>query len=338
MRKNPTIQDVAKLAGVSKATVSKYLNNTPYVSPVTKKRIEEAIKKLDYHPSSLARGLVSKSIKLIALVISDVELLINSSLIKSIENEAVQHGYDIVLVNTNDDLKYEQNLSKVLTERYQHVDGLILANARENGVNLPELKKTFENIVLVHRHIPNDIVDFVVVDNYIGGRLAAEYLVRMGHRKVATISGPKEIYPYRDRIRGFTQVFEEHDLKDQLIIVEGGQTLESGYHATEKLMASPAPPTAIFATSDMLAFGALDAARDYGWRIPEELSVIGFDNIFFSRLARIPLTTIDGQFVDLGKKAVQILLERIENKEQDLQQIMLHPSLIVRESCRDLKK
>ncbi|USY54955.1 LacI family transcriptional regulator [Bacillus sp. 1780r2a1] len=338
MKRNPTIQDVATLAGVSKATVSKYLNNTPYVSPVTKNRIEEAIKELDYHPNSLARGLVSKSIKLIALVISDVELLINSNLIKSVENAAAQHGYDIVLVNTNDEEQKEQNLNKILAERYQHVDGLILANIREDGVDLSELNKTFEHIVLVHRHIPNDIVDYVVVDNYIGGRLAAEYLIRMGHRRIAAISGPQKIYPYLDRIRGFTAVLEEHNLNNELTTIMGGQNLESGYQAAEKLMTSTVPPTAIFATSDMLALGILDAARDYGWQIPEELSVIGFDNIFFSRLARVPLTTIDGQLNDLGREAVQLLLQRIENKEQPLQQIMLHPSLIVRESCRNLKK
>ncbi|MFF2854789.1 LacI family DNA-binding transcriptional regulator [Peribacillus sp. NPDC058002] len=338
MKKNPTIQDVANLAGVSKATVSKYLNNTPYVSPATKKRIESAIKKLNYHPSSLARGLVNKSIKLIALVISDVQLLINSSLIKSVENEANQHGYDIVLVNTNDEERHEQNLNKILTERYQHVDGLILANARENGVDLSELKKIFEHIVLVHRHVPNDIVDYVVIDNYIGGRLAAEYLIRTGHRRVAAISGSQEIHPYRDRIRGFSQTLEEHGLQSHLTVIEGGQTLESGYQAAEKLMASSTPPTAIFATSDLLALGVLDASRDYRWQIPEELSVIGFDNIFFSRLARVPLTTIDGKVEDLGKRAVQLLLQRIENKELTLQQIKLHPSLVVRESCRNLHK
>ncbi|MES9794047.1 LacI family DNA-binding transcriptional regulator, partial [Priestia megaterium] len=311
-------------------------NNTPYVSPATKRKIENAIEELKYHPSSLARGLVSKSIKLIALVISDVELLINSNLIKSIENEANLHGFDIVLVNTNDEKHHEQNLNAILTERYQHVDGLILANVRENGVDLSELKKSFEHIVLVHRYIPNNLVDYAVVDNYIGGRLVAEYLLRMGHKKVAAISGPKEIYPYRDRIKGFKDVIQGYKEHIELEIIESGSNLEHGYQATEKLMTGTKPPTAIFATSDMLAFGVMDAAKDYGWKIPNELSIIGFDNIFFSRLARVPLTTIDAQLSSLGKKSVELLIQRMENKTQDLQQIMLHPTLVVRESCRDL--
>lgn len=336
MNKQPTINDVAKLANVSKSTVSKYLNNIPYVSSTTRKKIEKAIKELDYYPSSVARGLVSKSINLIALVISDIELLNNFLLIKTIEREANKYGYDIVLVTTNDEERVEQNLNEILSERYKHVDGIILANARQNGVDLENLKQNFEHIVLVHRYIPNNVVDHVSIDNYLGGKLVAEYLIRMGHRQFAIISGPTEIYPYKDRTRGFTETLLEHDFNNNLTVIEEGQSLESAYQATEKLMTCPTPPTSIFATSDLLAFGVLDAAKDYGWNIPQEISLVGFDNVFFSRLARVPLTTIDGQFETLGKKAVELLIGRMNNKNKDIQHIFLQPSLIVRESCINL--
>ncbi|QQK75383.1 LacI family DNA-binding transcriptional regulator [Salicibibacter cibarius] len=333
MKKTPTINDVAKLAGVSKATVSKYLNETPYVSINTKQRIEKAIDELKYHPSNVARGLVSKSIRLIALVISDIELLINSVLIKSIETEAQKYGYDIVLVTTNDDEEYEQNLNEILTERYKHVDGIILANSRKNGLNLSELKETFEHIVMVHRYVPNDLVDIVAVDNVFGGKLVAEYLLRMGHEMFGIISGPNEISPFADRKEGFCDSLYKHN--NQVTIIEGLQSLEAGYQAAEQLMTSESPPSAVFATSDILALGVLDAAKDYGWKIPSEISLIGYDNIFFGRLARVPLTTLDGQFEQLGSKSVQLLYERIsEENKSEVKQIFLRPSLIVRESSQ----
>src|SRR5699024_10100614 len=243
MPKRPTINDVAKLAKVSKSTVSKYLNDTPYVSAETKKKIEKAIEELDYYPSSVARGLVSKSINLIALVISDVELLNNFLLIKNIEREANKYGYDIVLVTTNDDVQVEKNLNQILTERYKHVDGIILAIARENGVDLESLKQSFAHIVLVHRYIPNDIIDHVSIDNYMGGKLVAEYLIRMGHDTFAIISGPTEIYPYKDRVKGFTETLTNNGFSNSYTVVEDGQTLDSAYQATEKLMTSSMPPT-----------------------------------------------------------------------------------------------
>lgn len=333
MNKKVTINDVAKLANVSKSTVSKYLNSIPYVSEITAKKIEESINILDYHPSSVARGLVSKSINLIVLVISNIELLNNFLLVKTIENEAKKYGYDIVLMTTNDDEAIERNLTEILTVRYKHVDGIILANIRKNGADVRRLKQTFKNVVLVHRYIPNSIVDYVSINNYKGGQIVAKYLKNLGHEKVAVISGPKEILPYSERVKGFTDTLKDFGFKkDNLLFTEENQTLAAAYEAAEKIMSIPNPPTSIFATSDLLAFGVLDAAKAHGWEIPRDFSLIGFDNIFFSRLARVPLTTIDGQFDILGKKAVSFLIDRLNNNEKKVQQTFLEPSLIIRES------
>jgi DNA-binding LacI/PurR family transcriptional regulator len=331
--KKATITDVAEFAGVSKSTVSKYLNDIPYVSPETRKKIEKAIEELSFQPNSLARGLVSKSTGLIGLVIADFEIPINTELIKSIEVEATAHDYNLVLVSTNDNQRNEQRIQKILEGKYQHLDGLILANIREDRDELLKLQKVFENIVLVHRHIPEAPTDYVVVDGYAGGRLAAEYLIRLGHRKIAIISGPMNIYQFRERVRGFKEVMEEHNLLQESITLEYGQTIEDGYQAAEKLIIGPNSPTAIFATSDTIALGVLDAARHYGLSIPGELSVIGFDNIFFSKLARIPLTTIDTRIKDMGSQAVTLLIKQIKQKANQINRIQLQPSLIVRESC-----
>ncbi|MCU6795570.1 LacI family transcriptional regulator [Paenibacillus sp. WQ 127069] len=338
MKQKSTISDVAKLAGVSKSAVSKYLNNIPYVSDETRKRIEQAIKELDYYPNNFARALVHNSIKLIGLVISNIHIMINTELIKSIEEEANQLGYNIVLVTTNDNEANDERLLEILKDRFQHLDGLILANARENRLNLEALKQSFEHIVMVHRHVPTDFIDYVVVDNYTGGKLAAEYLVRLGHKQIGMIQGQEDIYPTRERARGFIEVLQKYELYNPEYIIEGGKTLEDGYRAAEKIMLSNHKPTAIFAISDVLAFGLLDAAREYGWKIPEEISLIGFDNLFFCKLARVPLTTIDSRIKELGTQAVQLLVQKIEGQiaKETLQQVMLAPSLVSRESCKEI--
>src|SRR5699024_6636407 len=223
MAKKATITDVARLANVSKSTVSKYLNNTPYVSEKTKEKIRKAIEELDYSPNTFARGLVNKSTKLIALVLSRIEMLNNYLLLTSIEEESNKYGFDIVFVTTRNDEQVEQSINKILSERYKHVDGIILANIRDNGINLEELKRKFENIVLVHRHIPNDIVDYVTIGDYLGGKIVADYVLRMGHKSFAAISGPSEILPYRERIKGFTETLIKNGFQDSYSIIEGGQ-------------------------------------------------------------------------------------------------------------------
>lgn len=334
-RKNPTIQDVADLAGVSKATVSKYINDIPYVAMKTQKKIAEAITELQFRPNTFARGLANKSLSLIGLVISDFQFSINVELIKSIEEESRKNGYNLVLVSTNDDSTKEEEVCEILISQYGHLDGIILANMRLNSTSLLKLEGVFKNIVMVHRHIESVATDYVVIDGYLGGRLAAEYLISQGHRNLAMISGPTNIFQFKERIEGFKSVIKEHKIEQQAVIIETDQSLEEGYRAAEKIVLEHKDTTAIFASSDMLALGVLEAATDYGWDLPDEISLIGYDNIFFSKLARVPLTTIDSRMEELGTTAVQLLNERIKGRTT-LEQIKLQPSLVVRDSCAKL--
>lgn len=336
MKKKPTIQDVAMEAGVSKATVSKYLNNTPYVSFKTAKKIEAAIQKLEYQPSSLARSLVNKSTNLIGMVVSNFESMLNMELIKSVETAARELNYNIVLVSTNDNDENEHQLVELLQSKYQHLEGVILANVRKNGQALDRLHNTFEHVVLLHRHLPDSPVDYVVVNGYTGGRLAVEYLISLGHKRMAMICGPQTVYQFYERVRGFKDALKEHGLLEQAFVLETGQSITDGYRAAEKIVFEHNSPTAIFAGSDVLALGVLDAARHYSWDIPGDLSVIGFDNILFSKYARVPLTTVDARINELGKEAVYRLIQRIQGKAKKKSQVQLRPSLVVRESCKKL--
>ena len=328
-KKRPTIQDVAKQAGVSKATVSKYLNNIPYVAVSTRKKIERAIQELDFHPSTFARGLVNKSLRLIGLVISDFEIMMKMELIKAVETEASKYGYTVVLVSAGQN---EDKLIELLSTHYRHLDGIILANVTNDGFNISRLSEVFENIVMVHRHIESVPIDYTVVDGYLGGKLAAEYLIGLGHKEIAMIAGPERILQFEQRVQGFKDTLIEYGIEKQALFIHTDQTVEAGYRAAENIRLEKKSTSAIFASTDYLAFGVLEAARQYGWSIPDELSVIGFDNIFFSELARVPLTTIDGRIKDLGVSAVEILNRRIQGKEH-LEQIKLRPSLVVRDSC-----
>lgn len=340
MKKKPTIQDVADLAGVSKATVSKYLNKVPYVSLTTQKKIEEVINEIGFQPSSLARGLVSKKTGLIGLAISDFDNPINMDLMKSIQLEAGKFGYHVVLVSTNDDNRTEEKLPEILGEKYQHLDGILLANAREDGIEqtrLQKLNNIFEHIVLVHRYIPTKEFDYAIIDGYVGARLATEYLIRLGHERIAMIAGPTEIYQFAERIKGFKDTLKEYGLLNEGLVIEvDHQKVEDGYRATEKIMFEENKPTAIFASTDRLALGVMDAARNYSWDIPNDLSVIGFDNISFSRLARVPLTTIDVRIKEIGALSVKMLIDKIEGNRNKPQQKILRPSLVVRESCSEV--
>ncbi|ARK32247.1 LacI family DNA-binding transcriptional regulator [Halalkalibacter krulwichiae] len=338
MRKKATIQDVADLAGVSKATVSKFINNTPYVSQKTKKKIEEAIKTLQFQPNSVARGLVKKSTKLIGLVVSNYESMLNMELIKAVEAEAAKYQFSVVLFSTNDEERHERELPEVLVNKYEHLDGIILANVRKEGVELDKFKQTFQHIVLLHRHIPNSAFDYVVIDGYQGGRIAAEHLVSLGHKKMAMITGPREIYQFQERIRGFNDVLQENGLHQDFLVVRSGQTVEEGLTAAKKVLIRPNAPTAIFASTDVMALGVLEAARDVGLNVPCDLSVIGFDNIYFSKFAAVPLTTIDARMRDLGEMAVRLLIERLEGRTKEgVRKIELSPNLVKRESCKERK-
>lgn len=334
MKKRSTIADVAKLAQVSKTTVSKYLNQVPYVSAASQKKIAAAIEELQFSPSGIARGLVSKKTGLLGLVIGDFLNPANTTLVKAMENKALEHGYNMVLFSTNDEIRKENVMSGVLGDKYRHVDGVLLANVRKDGVALQKLENSFEHIVLAHRYIPNCSADYVVIDSFMGGQLAANYLLKLGHKRIGIITGPQDIYSFEERYRGFKDILQKNDLYNEDYVIIGKQYLEDGYRGGELLLSKKEPPTAIFAASDLLALGVLETAYSYKMPVPEALSVVGFDDIFFSEYAKRPLTTINGRLEEIACKAVEILIDKINGcSTGESRQVVLQPSLIVRESA-----
>ncbi|MDF3040440.1 MAG: transcriptional regulator, LacI family [Thermomicrobiales bacterium] len=328
-----TIGEVARRAGVSKTTVSKHLNDVPYVSEQAAARIDAAIAELDFQPNRLARSLVTNRTGSLAVVIPSITNPFYPDLVAAIDTEASKRGYDLILVSTGGDAGREAALVDNLHRK--RVDGILFASARVDDSELNRLVARGEKIVMVSRHVEGVAADFVVPDNHAGAVMATEHLIRLGHHAIGYLGGPTTVVAFRDRLRGYLDTMRKHGLSVDprwLVITESGT--DAGFRGALQLFHVGERPTALFVGSDAMALGVLEGAQTSGWVIPDHLALVGFDNISFARVAAVPLTTVDGRTAELGRIAVQLLVDRIEGQTLgSIQQITLPPALIVRRSC-----
>jgi DNA-binding LacI/PurR family transcriptional regulator len=328
-----TIEEVARRAGVSKTTVSKYLNGAPYVSEQAAASVRAAIAALDYRPNPLARGLATKRTGSLAVVIPSITNPFYPDLVGAIDDEASKLGYDLILVSTGGDATREAALARNLGQR--KVDGIVFASARIDSAELNALVARGEKIVMVSRHVEGVDADRVVADNRAGGLMAVEHLVRLGHRRIGYVGGPTSVVAFRERLRGYHEALARTGLEaDPRWVVVTESSGDAGLRAALHLFHSEDRPSALFVGSDAMALGVLEAAQYGGWSVPGDLALVSFDNISFARIAAVPLTTVDGRTADLGRIGVQLLVDRIEGRgARAAEQIMLPPALIVRKSC-----
>jgi DNA-binding LacI/PurR family transcriptional regulator len=328
-----TIDEVARRAGVSKTTVSKHLNGVPYVSERAATRIDAAIAELDFRPNQLARGLATNRTGSLAVVIPSITNPFYPDLVAAIDTEASKRGYDLILVSTGGDAGREAKLVDDL--RRKRVDGILFASVRVDDSELNELVARGEKVVMVSRHLEGVAADFVVPDNHAGAVMATEHLIRLGHRAIGYLGGPISVVAFRDRLLGYRDTMAKHGLEVDsrwVVITESG--IDAGFRGALQLSNAGERPTALFVGSDVMALGVLEAAQSSGWTIPGDLALVGFDNISFARVAAVPLTTVDGRTAELGRIAVQLLVDRIEgNGVSSVKHIILPPALIVRRSC-----
>lgn len=336
------INDVAERANVSITTVSHVINQTRYVSDDLTERVRKAMEELDYHPNSLARGLRSGKTKTIGLVIPDISNQFFAEISRKIEDKGYENGYSVILCNTDDDPYKEKNYIDVLLAK--KVEGIIFISA---GVESNYLEKTIEfniPIVVVDRDIKENDYDIVLVDNSVGGFDATRYLIELGHRRIACIAGPSPITPSAQRVAGYKQALQEAGIQiDTNLIIPGDFHYESGDRAMRALLALPQPPTAVFACNDMMALGAFQAVNNQGMKIPEDISVIGFDNIPFSQTVYPTLTTMAQPIHEMADLVVDLLVDKIKfhrqrvrtnERELNYKRIVLETKLIKRNSCR----
>jgi len=321
--KRVVLSDVAQLAGLSKATVSRYLNNSIVLPPQTVARIEQAIKALDYRANSLARRLSKGGSETIGLVLPDIANPFFAELADAAEEAASAHKYSLVLCVTRNNLEKECQFIRWLDTR--QVDGLLFTTNRPDNGQLREQLKGQRHVVLLDEDVPGSTVPKVFSDNILGGELAANQLIAAGHQRIAFVGGPNELMSVRERHQGFRQALINAGLRyDAEMVLCGDYSRSFGQSALEKLLALPQPPTAIFAASDYLALGLLDGLRQRGLSSPSALSLVGFDDAIYSDLITPRLSTIRQSARELGRTAVETLI-KLFNDELDVNQVTRIP-------------
>ena len=328
-----TIKDVAREAGVSIGTASQGLRGSAVVREATRRRVLAVAKRLRYQPSALARGLVTRRTHTVGLLISDIANPFFIHAVRAVEDVAQENGYNVILCNTDEDPAKETQYLRVLMEK--RVDGIILATTAGSLRMVREVRWRRIPLVLFDRELPGVATDTAKVDGVLGGRLATEHLLGLGHRRIAIIHGPVVRSTGAERLQGYLLALQAAGVRpDPALIREGNFKQDSGRELARQLLDLSPPPTALFCTNNLMTVGALHALGERGVRIPSDLSLVGYDDMEWWTLTHPPLTTVGQPVYDLGQKAMRLLLAQIgREKARRPQRVVLKPELILRESC-----
>jgi LacI family transcriptional regulator len=328
-----TIKDVAREAGVSVGTASQALRTSPAVREETRRRVVAVAQRLRYQPSALARGLVTRRTHSIGLLISDIANPFFIWAVRAVEDVAQENGYNVILCNTDEDPAKETQYLRVLMEK--RVDGIILATTAGSLQAVRDVRWRRIPLVLFDRELPRVPTDTVKVDSVLGGRLATEHLLSLGHTRIAIIHGPVVRSTGAERLQGYLDALRTAGVRhDPVLIREGNFKQDSGRDLTRQLLDVSPPPTALFCTNNLMTVGALQTLQERGVRIPSDLSLVGYDDMEWWTLTHPPLTTVGQPVYDLGREAMRLLLGQIDaNRRQRPQRVILKPELLARESC-----
>jgi LacI family transcriptional regulator len=339
-----TIKDIARELGISPSTVSRALKDHPDISPQTKKAVNELAEKLNYQPNIVALSLRQSKTNTIGVIIPELVHFFFSTVISGIEDVAYSAGYNVIITQSNESLQREKTDIKALFN--SRVDGMLISVSRETN--------TFDHIdSILAKGVPMVFFDRVyesansskiIVDDLSGAKEATLHLIEQGCKRIAHLEGPPNLGITKQRLEGYLEAMSENKIPviQELIMPCPLGTIEEGKKATEKLLALPSPPDAIFATNDPAAMGAMQAIKEAGLKIPKDIAVVGFSNWFFTALLDPPLTSVDQPGFEMGQEAAKLLIRQIElrTKNSDVDVIpetkILKTRLIIRDSS--LKK
>jgi LacI family transcriptional regulator len=333
----PTLEEVARLAGVSRSTVSRVINDHPSVRPETREQVWQAVRKSGYQPHAVARSLATNRTQIIGMVIPEAVTTLFTDpffplLLRGATEACNTHRYQLLLSLFDDPDGQEEMYQRVLRSGY--LDGVILASASLDDPLITDLLRDRIPFVSVGRH-PNERVHYVDVDNVAGARMAVEHLIRLGHQRIATITGRLDMTAGQDRLEGYRQSLKAHRISvEEELIAEGDYTENSGMVAMQRLLS--ASPSAVFVGSDMMAIGALQALRQAGCQVPQDVALVGFDDIPIVSAIEPALTTVRQPIERMGSMAVEVLLSVLEGsleEETHTQRIILPTELMIRASC-----
>lgn len=333
--KRVTINDVARLAGVSSQTVSRVVNNHPYVSEDTRQRVQNAIRELDYYPNRVARSLVTQRTHMLGIISFGIDYYGPAQMVNNIERAAKIKGYGLSFSTVTSLTLDELNRAiEVLGAR--SVDGLLFITPVV-GVNYSDLVKICRGVPFVQIDTQRTSrVPSVVIDQYYGAQLATQHLIDRGHRDICEISGPLSWFGAQARHQSWQDTLTAAGLVPGLFL-EGDWTAKSGYEITHRLLAESSGFTALVAANDQMALGAIRALREHNLRVPDDVSIVGFDDVPEAPYFDPPLTTVRQDFAALGEQSVEYLVASIGNPDTPLQQCVLYPQLVERESTRPLE-
>lgn len=326
----PNIQDVAKEAKVSVATVSRVLNNSRSVTESTRASVSAAIKKLNYRPNLLGRDLRRTETRRALILLPNIGNPFYARIVKGIEDVAHRNGYNVMLCNTDSLPERERNYLELLKNRL--ADGVIFMAPVIGREELADIGSSFP-VVQCCEYIPDTGVSQVSIDNYSAAYKLTKHLISSGHNKLGMISSKGSLVSIGQRESGYKKALEDSGIKfDEELIKYGDYSFKSGIRAANQFMSMKDRPTAIFAISDIMAIGALKAARDNNLKIPEEIAIAGFDNINFASMYSPALTTISQPKYDIGCISMELLLKQMRGEIKKPEEILLEYELIIRES------
>lgn len=317
---------MASRAGVSKSLVSLALSGSPGVSEQSRAAVEQAARELNYRPNAMARGLVGRKTRRLGVLLSDLRNPFFGDLSSGLLERARELGYELVFTTGDREWRFESLAIDALLEL--RADGLILAAPQVDDATIERAARETA-VVVLNRHVESDLCDYVTDDDHAGGRLAAEHLAGLGHRRIAHIDGGPGAGAATRRA-GFEAAVRDLGLEGLCRVVEGSFTEEGGFRGGRELLTTGAPPTAIFAANDLAAIGAVSAAEAAGLRVPRDISIMGYDNSYLARLRHLSLTSIDQAAAQLGRLAIERILERIEQGRSESIRDVLSPTLIAR--------
>jgi LacI family transcriptional regulator len=332
-----TLEEIAKIAGVSRSTVSRVVNDQPNVRDQVRERVWQVIRETGYQPNAAARTLVTRRTRIVGVIIPEAVTTLFADpfyplFLRGVTETCNTHHYYMMLSLFNGSDDQDEMYRRVIGSG--HLDGMVVASTRLDDPLLSKLLQGELPFVLVGR-FPDERVNYVDVDNIAGARMAVEHLIRLGHERIATITGPLNMIAGQDRLEGYQSALKAHRIPvRQELIVEGDFTEDGGRIGTQQLLS--AAPTAIFAASDSQAIGALKALREANLRVPGDVALVGFDDVPMASAVEPALTTVRQPIEDLGSMAADLLLNLLENQQGEIgpaHRIILPAKLVVRDSC-----